>query len=96
MLTRCSIAVLRFVNEIVFDGSAMKDSSQTDPLPKSAPAQTSPVQNVNPLFWVLWLCSINPIELAENVLHHAGGPCQIHRTILLPETIVAEGAFDVI
>jgi hypothetical protein len=33
MLTRCSIAVLRLVNQIVPDGSAIKNFSQTDPLP---------------------------------------------------------------
>src|SRR5208282_1430204 len=45
MLTRCSIAVLRFVNEIVFDGSVMKDFSQTDPLPNSALARKAPDSN---------------------------------------------------
>lgn len=39
---------------------------------------------------------INQFELVEKVLHHGGGSCRIHQTILLPEIIAAEGAFDVI
>jgi hypothetical protein len=76
MLTRCSIAVLRFVNEIVLDGSAMKDFSQTDPLPNSALARKAPPDSkcngINSR-----LLKINPFELADSFYHHGDGLCQI-------------------
>jgi hypothetical protein len=46
MLTRCSIAVLRFVIEIAFDGSAMKDFSQTGhPAKIRSSLKSPPIQN---------------------------------------------------